>query len=338
MRQGNATMTSRTLIAGLFALLALGARAGDFSDDPAARAFIDRMVKVHGLDRTEVTALIDAAQRKDSILSAISRPAEAKPWHEYRPIFVNRARIDGGLAYWDTHEALLDRVAERLQVDPAYIVAIVGVETRYGQHAGRFRVLDALATLAFAYPPRSRFFTGELEQFLLLTREERVDPREALGSYAGAMGHGQFIPSSYRRYAIDFDGDGRRDLWHSDPDILGSVANYLKVHGWEYGGPVAVRARLEGERPGELLAAGLKPHLPAARLAEWGVIPETPLADDRPVGLIELAGADGPEYWVTCNNFHVVTRYNRSPLYAMAVHQLAQAIAAEQANRDTFAE
>ncbi len=331
-----AIMTLRTLVAGLFALLALNARAGDFSDMPAARAFIDRMVEVHGLDRAEVTALIGEARRKDSILEAISRPAEAKPWHEYRPIFVNRARIDGGLAYWDTHQALLERVAERLQVDPAYIVAIVGVETRYGGHAGRFRVLDALATLGFAYPPRSAFFTGELEQFLLLAREERLDPREALGSYAGAMGHGQFIPSSYRRYAIDFDGDGRRDLWHSDADILGSVANYLKVHGWEYRGPVAVRARLEGEPPAGLLAAGPKPHLPAARLAEWGLVPATPLEDERPVGLLELAGADGPEYWITCNNFQVITRYNRSPLYAMAVHQLAQAIAAQRRDRGTF--
>ncbi|WJW75929.1 lytic murein transglycosylase B [Thiohalobacter sp. IOR34] len=307
------------------------AAAGDYSDRPEAQRFVQLMVEKHGLDRQEVQALIDAARRKQSILDAISRPAEAKPWYQYRPIFVNQARIEGGVDYWNRNARILDQVREALAVDPALVVAIIGVETRYGRHAGRYRVLDALATLGFDYPPRADFFRGQLEQFLLLAREEGVDPLKATGSYAGAMGHGQFIPSSYRRYAVDFDGDGQRDLWNSRRDIIASVANYLRRHGWQLGGPVALRARVSGESWKPLLDKGLKPSLPVTRLAGLGIrLDGEPPAGEK-VALLALEGRKTPEYWAVFNNFHVITRYNRSPLYAMAVHQLAEAISEARA-------
>ena len=300
----------------------------NYTDHPAAAQFIADMVERHGLQRAEVAALLAQAQPQQGILDAISRPAEAKPWREYRPIFLTRARIDGGVEFWQRHAGILADAKQSFGVDPHVVVAIIGVETRYGGNTGKYRVLDALSTLAFDYPKRGEFFRGELEQFILLTREEHVDPLDAKGSYAGAMGQGQFIPSSYRNYAVDFDGDGKRDLWHSDRDVLGSVANYFKVHGWEAGGPVVARAQVEGDAYKALLEKGLKPHMPASELKSHGVRTETPISPDLQVALIELEGDNGLEQWVVFNNFYVITRYNRSPLYAMAVHQLSQEIAA----------
>lgn len=304
--------------------------ATHYAAHPEARAFIDEMVERHRLPRTEVEAALAQAERQQSILDAISRPAEAKPWRDYRPIFLTEARIAGGADFWNGNAAILEETSAQFGVDTDVIVAIIGVETRYGSHTGRYRVLDALATLAFDYPPRGEFFRGELEQFFLLAREEEIDPLEAKGSYAGAMGQGQFIPSSYRRYAVDFDGDGRRDLWNSQRDVLGSVANYLKVHGWEKGAPVVARAQVDGDAYRALLDKGLKPHLPAGELARYGVSTTEPIPAETPVALIELEGAEGPEHWVVFNNFYVITRYNRSPLYAMAVHQLGAEIAARR--------
>ncbi len=298
-----------------------------FGDDPQAGRFIDEMVQRHGFDRQWLTGLFAQAQRRDDILEAISRPAEkTKPWHEYREIFVNPGRIEGGVNFWQRNAAILARAEREFGVDPGVIVAIIGVETRYGGHTGRYRVLDALSTLAFAYPPRSKFFRSELEQFLLLAREEHVPPDKALGSYAGAMGYGQFIPSSYRNYAVDFDGDGRRDLWDSMDDIIGSVANYFHRHGWAANQPVARPARLRGEAPLALLDEGLKPKRTAGFFAERGITARPPLPADMPAALLALEASGGPEYWLTLNNFYVITRYNRSPMYAMAVYQLSEAI------------
>ena len=298
-----------------------------FGDDPQASRFIDEMVQRHGFDRQWLTGLFAQAQRRDDILEAISRPAEkTKPWHEYREIFVNPGRIEGGVNFWQRNAAILARAEREFGVDPGVIVAIIGVETRYGGHTGRYRVLDALSTLAFAYPPRSKFFRSELEQFLLLAREEHVPPDKALGSYAGAMGYGQFIPSSYRNYAVDFDGDGRRDLWDSMDDIIGSVANYFHRHGWAANQPVARPARLHGEAPPALLDEGLKPKRTAGFFAERGITARPPLPADMPAALLALEASGGPEYWLTLNNFYVITRYNRSPMYAMAVYQLSEAI------------
>ena len=323
---------SRIIAILLFAILpATLAHAGverDYAHRKEVRLFAQAVAREKALPEDWIMRILGEARRRDSILKAMMRPAESKPWYEYRPIFVNPARIDGGVAYWKNHARLLAQVRERFGVDIPYIVAIIGVETRYGQHTGRYRVLDALATLAFDYPPRAPFFRQELGEFLTLVHEEDIDPLSVKGSYAGAMGHGQFMPSSYRRYAVDFDGDGVRNLWDSDPDILASVANYLHRHGWQAGGPVAVRARVQGEGWRPVLEAGMKPHLPLAELTRLGVITEgdDPIPGKELASLIRLQGEKAPEYWVVFNNFHVITRYNRSPLYAMAVHQLAEAI------------
>jgi membrane-bound lytic murein transglycosylase B len=305
---------------------------GNYAAHPQAAQFIADMAARHQLPRAEVEALLADAKRQQSILDAISRPAEAKPWRDYRPIFLTRERINGGVDFWNTNAQILADAQQHFGVDSRVVVAIVGVETRYGGNTGKYRVLDALCTLAFDYPKRGEFFRGELEQFLLLTREEQVDARSAKGSYAGAMGQGQFIPSSYRNYAVDFDGDGRRDLWNSERDVLGSVANYFKEHGWQVGAPVVSRAHVTGDAYKTLLDKDLKPHMPAGELAKYGVRTDSPIAADTPVALVELDGADGLEQWVVFNNFYVITRYNRSPLYAMAVHQLSNEIAATRAS------
>ena len=314
------------LFALMLAVHTAALQAGTYAGRPEVNGFIDEMVEKHGFERAALETLFGQVEKKQSILDAISRPAEAKPWHEYRPIFLTPSRIDGGVQYWRENRDVLDKAAEKFGVDPRVVVAIIGVETRYGRHAGRYRVADALATLAFDYPPRAKFFRSELEQFLLLTREERVDPLEAKGSYAGAMGHGQFIPSSYREYAVDFDGDGHRDLWHSRYDIIGSVANYLSRHGWQHRAPVAHPGQVSGNDYHAYLDKGLKPATPLGKLRAAGVRVADDLPDDLPAALLELEGKHGPEYWVGFNNFYVITRYNRSPLYAMAVHQLSEEI------------
>jgi membrane-bound lytic murein transglycosylase B len=222
-------------------------------------------------------------------------------------------------------------VEAELGVDAQVIVAIIGVETRYGGNTGSHQVLDALATLAFDYPPRSKFFSSELEQYLILAREEDIDVLSTKGSYAGAMGYGQFIPSSYRRFAIDFDQDGRRDLWNSPADIIGSVANYMHVHGWTRGTTVAVRAAVSGDKYQALSEQGLKPQITVQELRRDGITPAAAVPEDARAVLISLEDEKGPEYWLGMNNFYVITRYNHSQLYAMAVYQLSQAIKEKRA-------
>ncbi|VAW81578.1 Membrane-bound lytic murein transglycosylase B [hydrothermal vent metagenome] len=315
-----------TLIVLLTGLVPVISMAGDFTYNTRTQAFIDDMVKKHGFDRAELKSLFDEAKKREDILEAIARPAEkTKPWHEYRKIFLTPDRISGGARFWREHADVLKRAAKELQVDPAIIVAIIGVETRYGKHTGSYRVLDALSTLAFAYPPRSKFFRAELEQFLILAREENVDLRTAKGSYAGAMGYGQFIPSSYRNYAIDFNQDGKRDLWGNIDDIIGSVANYFHRHGWQSGEPVANRVT-QGKVPASLVSENSKPDKTAGELAALGIRTTPPLSAQHPVAVLELQQRTHPEYWLTSKNFYVITRYNRSPLYAMSVYQLSEAI------------
>ncbi len=299
---------------------------GAFAHNPDLARFIQEMVDKHGMDKNTLQTLFAGAQLRDDILRAISRPAEGKPWYEYRPIFLTRSRIDGGVTFWEENEAILAKAEQELGVDAQIIVAIIGVETRYGGNTGSYRVLDALATLGFEYPPRASFFRSELEQFLLLSREEQVDIEEAKGSYAGAMGQGQFIPSSYRRYAVDFDGDGRRDLWNSQMDIIGSVANYLHVHGWVRGAPIAEKATLSKPPEPAHLEAGTKPSLLLGELRKQGIRGTGKHSDDTRVSLLKYDQADGLDYWIGFNNFYVITRYNRSQLYAMAVYQLSEEI------------
>lgn len=289
-------------------------------------AFIAEMQQRHGFDRGQLESWFKDVRLRDDIIAAISRPAEGKPWHQYRPIFLQNSRIEGGVEFWREHAADLKRAEEKYGVPPQIVVAILGVETRYGRHQGNYRVLDALTTLAFDYPPRAKFFRSELEQYLLLTREEGIDPLALKGSYAGAMGQAQFISSSFRNYAVDFDGDGKRDLWNNPSDAIGSIANYFKVHGWEWNGLVAVPATVSGDQYPALLEAGLKPSLTWEEMKRRGVETSVTLIDQLPVALIALEQEAGPEYWVAPQNFYVITRYNRSPLYAMAVYQLSEEI------------
>lgn len=326
---------NRYLFLLLFSWLgaAHGAEPATPEPSPAPEAlrevFIGEMVKQHGFDAGELQALLDSAVVKDSILEAIARPAEKRlTWGEYRKIFLTPERVKGGLRYWQAHAKDLQRAEKVYGVPPEIIVAIIGVETRYGRHAGRYRVLDALSTLGFHYPPRAKFFRRELGEFLVLTREEQNDPRELLGSYAGAMGKPQFIPSSFRAYAVDFDGDGHRDIWNNDTDVIGSVANYFARHGWRPGGPVARRVQIPELTPAlqAVIDHGYKPSTTVGELLEAGVVLDAPLAPDLPAALLALEGDSGTEYWLALPNFYAITRYNHSPLYAMAVYQLSDAI------------
>lgn len=298
---------------------------------PGADEFARRAAGEYDLPREEVLALLQQARFSQSIVDAISRPAESKPWYQYRPIFITRARIGEGIAFWRDNERRVAAAAERFGVDPQIIVAIIGVETFYGRITGNYRVIDALATLSFYYPDtgndRSDFFSEELMQFLVLGHEEGIPLTEVNGSYAGAMGLGQFMPSSYREYAVDLDGDGRRDLWSSMDDIIGSVANYLHRHGWRYGEPVAAAAvRREGADDSVVAVRNFEPELPVSALAERGFGTAAGVDPETPAVVLRLEEAAGESYWLTFENFHVITRYNRSPLYAMAVYELSEAI------------
>jgi membrane-bound lytic murein transglycosylase B len=301
---------------------------------PEIRQFVADVSSRHGLAADEISALLAAGRFQPRIIEAISRPAErVVPWHEYRARFVTQRRIDEGVAFLAEHRSRLAAAEQSTGVDPHYIVAIIGVETFYGRNTGSWRVLDALMTLGFDYPPRATFFRGELEQFLLLVREERIDPRAALGSYAGAMGAPQFIPSSYRRFAVDGSADGQRNLFGDWDDVIASVANYFREHGWQRGAPVLADAEAEPTRMATLDPRNLELDATAGSLRASGVRVAAPVPDDTPAILVPAELADGPSVRVGFGNFRVITRYNRSIRYAMAVHDLAEAIrvrAAEQ--------
>jgi membrane-bound lytic murein transglycosylase B len=325
----------RTLLFSVLLLPMIGAcaRASDYADHPETTSMIDRLVANDGFERAELEALFAQARRQQSILDAIARPAEkVRPWHEYRGIFLTDRRIREGHAFMREHAATLARAERESGVPAELIAAIIGVETFYGRITGGYSVLDALSTLAFDYPPRSPFFSSELRHFLLLTRDQGLDPAALKGSYAGAMGYGQFMPSSYRSYAVDFDGDGLTDIWDNPVDAIGSVANYLRSHGWRAGEPVVLAARATADVPTAWVNAGLKPKHTLAELAAAGLEPagEADAASAETVGAEAQAAvfrfelADGYEYWLGLHNFYVITRYNHSSMYAMSVYQLAQ--------------
>lgn len=316
---------SRLLL--LATLLASTPAVASFTQRTDVQAFIDEMVRDHAFERERLVSLLDEVKIREDILAAISRPAEAKPWREYRPIFLTEERIRGGVDFWRQHADALAAAERQFGVAPHIIVAIIGVETRYGKHTGRYRVLDALATLAFDYPPRSEFFRGQLSQYLIMTREEGIDPRELTGSYAGAMGQPQFMPSSFRNFAVDFDGDGRRDLWGNTSDVIGSVANYFHMHGWHAGEGVVHPIPDGDTRLDSVVNTSLTPNTTAWTLSDLVDIKKMPgLHPTEKVSVIKLDGANGPEYWLARHNYYVITRYNRSLLYAMAVHQLGEAV------------
>jgi membrane-bound lytic murein transglycosylase B len=294
---------------------------------PEVASFIEEVAERDGLKRRELRKLLGAARQQPKILEAMNRPIEkTTPWWEYRERFVTPERIEDGAQFWADHKEALARAAEAYQVPPEYIIAILGVETRYGHVMGSYRVLDALMTLAFDYPPRQKFFRSELEQFLILVRENKLDPLTTKGSYAGAMGAPQFMPSVYRRYAVDADSDQRRDLWGDWDDIVASVANYLHEHGWVPGAPVLADVRLDPSPDFQLEPRSLELNETIDSLGARGVKVDLDVPADTPVVLVSAEQADGPAYRAGFHNFYVLTRYNASPRYAMAVHELAQAI------------
>ncbi len=318
---------------GLAALIGFGtsAAAGDYEGSPQVAQLVAEMTRDYGFASEQLFGLFQQVQRKQAILDAISKPAEkVRPWSEYRPIFLTEARISKGVAFWNTYADALARAERDYGVPAQVIVAIIGVETQYGGNTGSWRGLDALSTLCFDYPPRSPFFCKELKELLLLAREEQIDPLTLTGSYAGAMGLPQFMPSSFRNFAVDFDGDGHIDIWKNPVDAIGSVASYFSRHGWVTGEPVVSRARVHGEHADEGLTVGLDPVKNVGELRALGWASNDALRDDVPVTAFRLDGADGAEYWLGLPNFYVITRYNRSAMYAMAVHQLSDELVARR--------
>ena len=292
----------------------------------AQQQFVAMMVEKHQFSATDITQALAKANKSEKILAAIAKPWEAKPWHQYYPIFLTEKRLNKGVDFWQKHQLTLQRAEKELGVPAEIIVAIIGVETFYGSYKGKYPVLDALYTLGFYYPPRSTFFRSELEQLFLLAKEEKFQVSELMGSYAGAMGWGQFISSSYRHYAIDFDGDGVRDLLNNPTDAIGSVANYFKKHGWKKDQNIAFKAQISGNKYQALLSKSLGYKHQWAELQKAGVMVDAPIAADASAKLFAFEQPNSQEYWVGLKNFYVITRYNHSPLYAMAVYQLSQQI------------
>lgn len=309
-----------------FALINSASCAQEIKKNEPKDAFIKEMVIKHQFDESELHDLFQSVEIKEDILKKIASPAEALPWYRYRKIFMTESRIKAGVDFWQENENVLAKVEQVYGVPPQIIVALIGVETLYGKNTGNYRVIDALSTLTFAYPPRSKFFSGELENFLLLCREERLNPLEATGSYAGAMGIPQFMPSSFRSFSADFDHDGRRDIWHNNADVIASIANYLAKHGWQPGQPVAEPAKAAGEDYKSILNDNLLDFLRMDVLESAHVQIPKSLPLDSKVKLLAFEQEQGAELWLALYNFYVITRYNHSPLYAMAVYQLSQAI------------
>jgi len=299
-----------------------------FSTRAEFSAFVKSLAGALQMDAVELEKVFGDVRLKPQIVRAISLPAEAKPWDQYRPLFLNPKRILGGVKFWDGHAAALLRARRQFGVPESMIVAILGVETVYGRNTGSYRVLDALTTLAVDYPPRADYFRKELEQYLLLAREYEIDPLGVKGSYAGAMGIGQFMPSSYRKYGLDFDGDGHSDLWRNTEDAIGSVANYFKSHGWKTDEPVAVPVEVKGEETREFANTGWSARRTVDEWQKRGVVLPEALAPQAEAMLVRLETASGPEYWLGFQNYYVVTRYNRSLQYALAVFQLSREIEA----------
>lgn len=305
---------------------------GDFANNPNAQQFIDKMVNKHGFDRQQLQEILSQAKRLDSVLRLMDNQApttSVKPpsgpngaWLRYRKKFITPDNVQNGVVFWNQYEDALNRAWQVYGVPPEIIVGIIGVETRWGRVMGKTRILDALATLSFNYPRRAEYFSDELETFLLMARDEQDDPLNLKGSFAGAMGYGQFMPSSYKQYAVDFSGDGHINLW--DPvDAIGSVANYFKAHGWVKGDQVAVMAN--GQAPG--LPNGFKTKYSISQLAAAGLTPQQPLGNHQQASLLRLDVGTGYQYWYGLPNFYTITRYNHSTHYAMAVWQLGQAVA-----------
>jgi len=303
----------------------------NYAQRAEVKQFINEMVNQHGFDRTYLEARFAKVKTLDNVLESIAKPAERKlTWKRYRPIFVTNKRTEKGKKFIKENKALLERAEKKYGVPVEIIAAIIGVESYYGKHTGKYTVFDSLTTLGFGYPKRGKFFRSELKQFLLLSKEEKIDVDSMMGSYAGAMGMPQFISSSYREYAVDFDGDSKRDLWNSLPDVIGSVANYFSRHGWQKNESVAYQVVVKNTSIVRKKNT-LKPYALVSQLESQGVSPiakrqaiDAAKIKNQMATLLHLKGKKGDEYWLGLNNFYVITRYNHSELYAMAVYQLSE--------------
>jgi membrane-bound lytic murein transglycosylase B len=309
------------------ALSALEITTGDYQGRADVASFVQRVAAESAYSEQELADLFGRVEKQEHLFAKLDRPAEKElEWYQYRRIFIKDKRIDKGVEFWREHRELLAEVSEKMGVPEEIIVAIIGVETFYGIYRGKDPVFDSLVTLAFDYPRRAKFFTRELEEFLLLAKEQHFEVRALRGSYAGAMGMPQFISSSYRSYAIDFDGDGQVNLFDSIPDIAGSVANYFVRHGWQRDGRVARPLVAIDDNSIDQLEPGVKPNYKWRQLEQSGLVSKIPIDAEMPVALVTLQQQDHPEYWAGFQNFYVITRYNHSELYAMAVYQLAKLI------------
>lgn len=327
---GSITRPIRATVLGvaLATTVAAHAQTKDWVElKPEVEELVLRMVREHQFDAGELRDMFAQFKPNKTIIKAFNTPATSKPWHYFQKLYVTSSRINGGVAFWKKHAQLLERARAKYGVPEEVVTSIIGIESFYGKRTGRFQVAEALYTLGFEVPRRSQFFQGQFEHFLLLTRENGFDPLEVKGSFAGAMGIPQFIPSSYRDYAVDFDEDGRTDLWNSVADAVGSVANYLSRFGWNDGEQVVVRAKLSDRDTDRLESLGVKPALTMKQFRTRGVEPIGEVSDDTEGGFFILEDKKGVQHWISLNNFYVITRYNRSKNYAMAVHQLSQEIA-----------
>lgn len=314
----------------------LYAQGENYANREEVIAFANELAESDGFKAEGLLTVFRQARYKQSIIDAISRPAEkVLTWSEYQDIFLTRKRITAGHKFMMENKDALQRAHHEFGIPPVIVAAIIGVETMYGRHRGNYRVLDALSTLAFDYPPRSTFFRNELREFILLVREENQIIVDVKGSYAGAMGYGQFIPSSYRHFAVDFDGDGVRDIWNNPTDAIGSVANYFSEHGWKQGDLIVVKAYVEADaaarqsadsKGDNIFNQSLKPSRTVGAMRKVGVIAMMDIEDSLKTSPMKLVGKQGDEYWLGLHNFYVITRYNRSRLYAMAIFQLSEAL------------
>lgn len=317
-----------TLLALLLSTINL-TNASNYNDSAEVQAFAKDLVENHGFAEEQLTELFNKVTKQQAILDLIAKPAEkAKPWKEYRPIFITEQRINQGVTFWNNNQEALERAYKEYGTPPQIVVAIIGVETFYARNMGSWPVMDALTTLGFDYPPRSDFFRRQLKEYLLMTREEQLDPLALKGSYAGAMGMAQFMPGSFRAYAVDFDGDGHINIWNNPTDAIGSVANYFKEHGWQKDQTVVLQAKATGDNIDSTLSAGLELDITIAKLTKAGWTLPITLSANTPVMAFKLDGEAGDEYWVGLNNFQVITRYNRSVMYSLAVYQLSEKLLA----------
>lgn len=313
-------------------IMSASAMAG-YESHPRVQILIDDLV-ADGFEASYVRDVVAGAKYQQSIIDAISRPAERRlDWGGYRAIFIEERRVNQAQEFWQEHRDTLLRAEKVYGVPPEIVLAIMGVETRFGRITGNYRVLDALSTLGFDYPKRADFFLGQLGDYIRLTRQEGVDPGKLKGSYAGAMGYGQFIPSSYLAYAVDFDGDGQRDIWENPVDAIGSVANYFARHGWRAGEPIVADVLLEGAPKDDWVNQSLKPSLTIADWRDRGVMPSQPVADNQLSTLMRMRSEQGDQYLMGLHNFYVITRYNHSRLYANAVRELSVLIKANMDNK-----